>query len=73
MSIKQRIARAEKALNKGRDEIIYEWFENMTIDGEVIPYIPKPGEKVIDLTNIWRDDRGAESEPEPAGAESLSE
>ena len=45
----------------------------MTIDGEVIPYIPKPGEKVIDLTNIWRDDRGAESEPEPAGAESLSE
>ena len=65
MSIKQRIARAEKALNKGRDEIIYEWFENMTIDGEVIPYIPKPGEKVIDLK--WDEARDPTPDPDQGG------
>ncbi len=57
MSIKQRMTRAEKALMpKGQVKIV--WFENMTIDGEVIPYIPKPGEKVIDLTHAWENDQG---------------
>jgi len=57
MSAKTRINRAEKAI-KPKEQIEIVWVENMTIDGEAIPYTPKPGEKIVDLTHIWKNDQG---------------
>lgn len=56
MSAKTRIKRAEKAI-RPKEQIEIVWLENMTMDGEVIPYTPKPGEKVIDLSHIWENDQ----------------
>jgi len=57
MSAKARIKRAEKAI-KPKEQIKIVWLENMTIEGEVIPYTPEPGEKVIDLSHIWDNEKG---------------
>jgi len=64
MSIKQRMNRAEKVL-KPKDQVILEWVETMTIDGEVIPYTPKPGEKVINLK--WEESRDPTPDPDQGG------
>ena len=59
MSIKQRITRAEKALNKGRDQIIFEWVEPDE-NGNFPPLAP--GTKVIEIK--WTD--GPDNEPAQA-------
>jgi len=56
MSIKQRISRAEKALNKGQDQVIFEWVEPDE-NGNYPPLAP--GTKVIDLNHAWENDQNS--------------